>query len=189
MNAVDLLAQARRVGIRIQASGADLKLEADRPPPPELIKALADKKSEVLAALRDASGEWDVRDWRMYFEERAAIRENDGGLARAEAERRAFDDTVIMWVNRNPVVSAANACVWCGRSDRQDSVLLPFGASGAGRAWLHSECWEPWREHRVKAGVAALKAAGIERPESLGPGARHDRRLRSRHQRRAGLHG
>ena len=167
MNAVDLLAQARRVGIRIQASGADLKLEADRPPPPELIKALADKKSEVLAALRDASGEWDVRDWRMYFEERAAIRENDGGLARAEAERRAFDDTVIMWVNRNPVVSTANACVWCGRSDRQDSVLLPFGASGAGRAWLHSECWEPWREHRVKAGVAALKAAGIERPESL----------------------
>jgi hypothetical protein len=164
MNAVDLLAQARRVGIRIQASGADLKLEADRPPPPELIKALADKKGEVLAALRDASGEWAAGDWRMYFEERAAIRENDGGLARAEAERGAFDDAVIMWMNRNPVVSAADACVGCGRPDRQGSVLLPFGASAAGRAWLHSECWEPWRERRVATAAAALKAAGIECP-------------------------
>lgn len=166
MNAVDLLARARRAGVRIRASGTDLKLDADQPPPPELIKALADKKGEVLAALRGASGQWDAGDWRAYYEERAAIRENDGGLVRAEAERCALDDAVIMWMNRNPVVSAPNACVWCGRSDRQDSVLLPFGASGIGRAWLHSECWEPWREQRVATAAAALKAAGTGCPES-----------------------
>ncbi len=38
--------------------------------------------------------DWDAADWHAYFQERAAIREYDGGLARIEAERLAFEDIV-----------------------------------------------------------------------------------------------
>ncbi len=40
------------------------------------------------------SQDWDAADWHAYFQERAAIREYDGGLARIEAERLAFEDIV-----------------------------------------------------------------------------------------------
>ncbi|MCJ2087524.1 hypothetical protein MKK88_16265 [Methylobacterium sp. E-005] len=33
-------------------------------------------------------------DWLAHFEERAAIREFEGGIARAEAERLALDETL-----------------------------------------------------------------------------------------------
>jgi hypothetical protein len=36
----------------------------------------------------------DLEDWQAYFDERAGIREFDGGLPRSEAELRAFEDTV-----------------------------------------------------------------------------------------------
>jgi hypothetical protein len=39
--------------------------------------------------------DWDAADWHAYFQERAAIREYDGGLSRIEAERLAFEDIVI----------------------------------------------------------------------------------------------
>jgi hypothetical protein len=34
-------------------------------------------------------GAWDAKDWEAYFEERAAIREYDGGLSWPEAEETA----------------------------------------------------------------------------------------------------
>ncbi|MCJ2069750.1 hypothetical protein MKK75_13280 [Methylobacterium sp. J-030] len=36
----------------------------------------------------------DPADWFAHFEERAAIREFEGGFARAEAERLALDETI-----------------------------------------------------------------------------------------------
>ena len=36
----------------------------------------------------------DSNDWIAHFEERAAIREYEGGLARAEAERLALEETI-----------------------------------------------------------------------------------------------
>jgi hypothetical protein len=37
---------------------------------------------------------WDAADWHAYFEERAAIREYDGGLHRREAEELALGDAM-----------------------------------------------------------------------------------------------
>jgi len=42
---------------------------------------------------------WDENDWRMAFEERAAILEYDGGHSRQEAERLARDEINIMRAN------------------------------------------------------------------------------------------
>jgi hypothetical protein len=44
---------------------------------------------------------WDAADWQAYFEERAAIRECDGGFSRDEAERLALQDTIKHWLCLN----------------------------------------------------------------------------------------
>jgi hypothetical protein len=36
----------------------------------------------------------DAEDWQAAYDERAAVREFDGGLTRVEAERLAYADTV-----------------------------------------------------------------------------------------------
>ena len=44
-----------------------------------------------------------------------AIAEYDGGLSRAEAEKRAFKHCVAEWLYRNPVTSDADdGCLVCG---------------------------------------------------------------------------
>ena len=40
---------------------------------------------------------WDVQDWTDYFDERAAICEYDGGLARIKAEDVAYLSCVEEW--------------------------------------------------------------------------------------------
>src|SRR5215213_5732665 len=42
------------------------------------------------------------RDWHAYFEERAAVREHDGGLPRTDAERLAYEDVTCRWLYSNP---------------------------------------------------------------------------------------
>ncbi len=47
-----------------------------------------------------------AEDWRALFDERAGIAEHNGGLARADAERRAFECCVMEWLWRNPPLLA-----------------------------------------------------------------------------------
>jgi hypothetical protein len=44
--------------------------------------------------------------------------------------------------------------------ERDDNVLLPFGIDSSGHAWLHSACWNPWRDQREREAVAALARLG-----------------------------
>ncbi len=54
------------------------------------LRALRAGKSLDLPALNDID---DLpMDWRIEFEERAAIMQYDGGLSREEADRRAFSE-------------------------------------------------------------------------------------------------
>ena len=56
----------------------------------ERLRALRAGKSLDLPALTDID---DLpMDWRIEFEERAAIMQIDGGLSRDEADRRAFKE-------------------------------------------------------------------------------------------------
>jgi hypothetical protein len=50
--------------------------------------------ANVATVAKAPPGSVDLEDWQAYFDERAGIREFDGGLPRAEAELRAFEDTV-----------------------------------------------------------------------------------------------
>jgi hypothetical protein len=152
---------ARAVGIEIGLDGADLLLKAASKPPAEVLHALARHKAEIVALLRPGRDGWSAEDWQVFFDERAGIAEFDGGLPRIGAEARAFAWCVVEWMNRNPIRSAPDRCCWCGGDEREDNVLLPFGA---GHSWLHSACWLPGYKYRQSEAVAFLRELGIAAP-------------------------
>lgn len=55
---------------------------------------------------RDERGEWAPADWRAWYDERSAVREYEGGMARAEAERAAWLDLAAEWVEAHPELDA-----------------------------------------------------------------------------------
>ena len=81
MSPDEVLPSARAVGIHLVVDGNDLLLTASAPPPPGFLDLLRDNKAEIIAALTaaKASGEDIALDWRDWYEERAAIRQFDGG--------------------------------------------------------------------------------------------------------------
>ena len=103
---------------------------------------------------------WRPEDWRTFYEERAAIAENDGGQSRAEAEETAYECCVIEWMNRNPAPSEPGNCAWCGEDEGPESTIVAFGTEDAGHAWLHSHCWSDWYEHRREEAIHVLAAMG-----------------------------
>ena len=55
------------------------------------------------------NSKWNAEDWKAHFDERAGIREFDGGLNRQMAEARAFGDTVELYMKKNAGTSRSNA--------------------------------------------------------------------------------
>ena len=95
MSAAEALRDARTAGIELRVEGCDLALEADTPPPADLLERLARHKPEIVALLRPGRDGWSAEDWQAYFDERAGIAEFDGGQPRPEAEARAFECCVV----------------------------------------------------------------------------------------------
>ena len=98
---------------------------------------------------------WTSEDWRDYFEERAAVREYDGGLLRIDAEAAALVDCVARWRSLNPLqASESRTCIHCGRAGSDTPVL-----ARGGHAWLHRDCWDPMNAARdaiARQAVVAL---------------------------------
>ena len=88
MSAVVALRVARAAGVELALDGNDLSLKAASEPPATVLDALQRHKTEIVAMLRSERDGWSAEDWRLYFEERAAIAEFDGGLPRAKADGR-----------------------------------------------------------------------------------------------------
>lgn len=80
-----LIQQVQVAGGSIHATGGRIKLTAPRPLPSVLVETLKAHKTELLAYLSDDLTE----NIREHFEERAAIREHDGGEPREKAEAEA----------------------------------------------------------------------------------------------------
>jgi hypothetical protein len=113
---------------------------------------------------------WSPADWRAYFDERAAIREYEGGLARDQAERFAFEDTVSHWLSAHPApATPPDRCVHCRHIQRTDDVLLPMLADG-GHIWIHNGCWTEWYSARRREAVNSVRTIGLEPPEALSRG-------------------
>jgi hypothetical protein len=122
MSAAEALKAARAAGIKLAIDGDDLVLEASASPPSAVIDCLTGHKTEIVAMLRSGHDGWSAEDWRLFFEERAAIAEFDGGLPRTEADAQALACCIVEWLNRNPTPSAPGRCAWCGQAESRDAV-------------------------------------------------------------------
>jgi hypothetical protein len=167
MTAIDALRAARAAKIDVGIEGTHLVLRAPAPPPPAVIDALKLNKPAIVAILRRELSHWNVADWNAFFDERAGIREHDGGLPREQAEALAFDDSVVEWLLRHPVQSSPGLCFGCGRGDEHAGIVVPFGMEASGHVWLHSDCWPAWHAARKTEAVAALRTMGIAPPAEL----------------------
>jgi hypothetical protein len=167
MNAAEALEVARAVGIRVEIDGDDLVLEAPAAPPPGVLDLLSRYKAGIVTLLRLADKSWSAEDWQVFFDERAAIAEFDGGLSRGQAETCAFACCTVEWLKRNPARSPPGRCLGCGFGDQAYDPVLPYGLETTGNAWLHSRCWPAWYGGRKAEAVAALEAIGIAVPAHL----------------------
>jgi hypothetical protein len=102
-----LLSNLTERGIILEAHGTELIVEGPALElTDDLVSTLKALKANLLAALMSNTDEgWGPEDWRAYFDERAGIREHDGKLARDEAERLAFEDTISQWLCRHPAAA------------------------------------------------------------------------------------
>lgn len=164
MNASETLSAVRAAGVSIKVDGDDLVREAAAPPPSAVLDALSYHKLSILALLRSVTIGWSAEDWRALFEERIEVFQQERGLQRDLAEAEALAACVATWLNKNPVITPAGRCIACGRGDRPNDVVLPYGATPPGAAWLHGPCWPTWSRERGDQAVAALAAIGIAAP-------------------------
>jgi hypothetical protein len=161
MSAAEALKAARAAGIKLAIDGDDLVLEASASPPSAVIDCLTGHKTEIVAMLRSGHDGWSAEDWRLFFEERAAIAEFDGGLPRTEADAQALACCIVEWLNRNPTPSAPGRCAWCGQAESRDAVVLPYGVEPGTHIWPHAECWPAWQDTRRSQAREALARMGI----------------------------
>jgi hypothetical protein len=161
VSAAEAIRAARALGVEVTLDGNDLLLEADSAPPAATLEALSRYKAEIIELLRPNKDGWSAEDWQLFFEERAAVAEFDGGLPRTEAEAQAFGCCIVEWLNRNPTPSAPGRCAWCGQSESHVAVVLPYGTEPGTHVWLHAECWIEWQKTRRSQAEEALSRMGI----------------------------
>ena len=118
-------------------------------------------KADILRLLSRAGDGWSPKDWQVFFDERAAIAEFDGGLSRAEAKERAYACCVVEWLNRNPTTSTPGRWLACGGGEEPCDPLLPFGTDTIGHAWVHRACWPTWYRAREVEASSRLACMGI----------------------------
>ena len=104
-----------------------------------------------------------MTDVCQIFEDHVAVIMRVRGLSRSEAERFAYDNTIVDRLNATHPNTDPNRCAHCGKHEIQGAALQPLGW-GARHAWLHSDCWEAWRTRRRSEAIVELAAIGIEAP-------------------------
>lgn len=109
MGGVTLLQQARQAGLNVEARGGKLRVTGPRHLE-SLARALLARKQEIMSLLDESNPDLRLTpadlspDWRIEWEERAAIREYDGGQAREHAEAEALREIIDrMWAAGHPI--------------------------------------------------------------------------------------
>lgn len=151
-----LVQRVQEAGGRIDVHGDRVRVAAPSQLPQTLMAELRAQKADIVRLFASV--------WFERYEERAAIMEHDGGLSRDEAEAGAFDHCIIEWMNLNPAISKPGRCAWCGKPEADGSVIVPFGSSTHGHAWLHHDCWPEWRRDIRGKAAQALATMGFEEP-------------------------
>jgi hypothetical protein len=114
--------------VTLEAHGPDLVVDGPADAlSDEVVATLRAAKAELLVLLSPGADRpnWDAADWHAHFDERAAIREYDGGLSRHEAERLAFEDAVTHWLCLHPASATdpRRSCVQCSGGDQAGNLV------------------------------------------------------------------
>ena len=153
MKAARILRAAQAAGVHIEVDRGDLVLEADSPPPDEIVEAVFSAKAAIIALLGAQNGP-------RFDKSRVAVFP-DTGLTVIQPNFHAadpYETAVNIWLNNNPASSPPDRCAWCFRPEHPDHAVVPFGSHGSGHIWLHGECWTPWQQHRRQMAAEALQA-------------------------------
>ena len=164
MSAVEALRMARENGVRLGVAGGDLILDADREPEPRVLEAIRRYKAGIVALLTEAEGDRTAKDWRVFYDERAGSAKLDSGQTLADAEAFAIECCIVEWLNRHLQLSDPGRCAWCGKPDRDEHTVVPFGTESHGHSWLHPECWHDWSQHRREKAKQSLANMGLDAP-------------------------
>jgi hypothetical protein len=123
------------------------------------------EKTPSQGSAKPISATWTAEDWRVYYLERAAIREYDGGLTRAEADRRAWRETANRWWHEHGSRSAPNICCGCGKPvSGADAIPLPHD-----QRVHNADCMSQFGRRWLNEAAEALAKFGIPTPPSYGP--------------------
>jgi hypothetical protein len=161
MTARAALRVAREAGLELQAVGADVAIRAPDGVSPAVLEVIRSHRAEIVALLTPGPGGMTREDWIVLFEERAAILEYKGGLPRHEAERMAFDYTLVAWRDRVSAVRTVGFCAHCGRHGEPGMPLVPYGTLETGTTVLHTSCWPAWNVERNRQGTTFLNSLDI----------------------------
>lgn len=111
-----------------------------------------------IAPRSRSSQTWTTQDFIDYYEERAAVRQFDGGQSKAEAEAAALTDTIAQWLAMHPLIpdGMATCCRQCAKAigPHALAVLAP-----PGHVWVCNElCHAALLEARKAEALAAVAA-------------------------------
>lgn len=99
----------------------------------------------------------DPDRWLHEYEERAAIREHEGGQSRPEAERFAYEETLLAW-HREHGMPPDGVCGACGHPLDGWHVPMPD------RSTVHAHCVADYGTRWRARAAEALTLAGIPAP-------------------------
>jgi hypothetical protein len=159
MTGAEAIALARRRGVTFGVFLGNLRVYSEGEPDESLVRLLRDNKQAVVDAILAAETESDR--WRRILAEKVETIVKMRGLTRPDAEREAFQHVLIEYLNKTNPNTDPTRCGHCGGPETPDAILLPIGV-GERHAWLHTDCWELWREARRTAAIAELAMMKIE---------------------------
>jgi hypothetical protein len=176
--AVQLAEVARQHGAVLVADGLTLGVVEHDPLSPEILAALQTDAGAIIAVLRRETAIrcnwplvpataklWDAEDWRIHFQERAAIREYDGNASREIAERRAWRETANRWWFELGTRFPSNVCAGCGKPvSISDGIPLPYDQR------VHdADCVIRFGRRWISEAADALASMGIPAPDGIMP--------------------
>ena len=158
-----IIHEVEAAGGHLAAKGGHLEVSAPAALPSNLVNDLRQHKSGVMEHLTHRPRQWTGEDFRDFYEERAGVLEYDGKLSRPEAERQAFEGTLIQWINVTaPPNLDDDHCAQCGAPvGRIGNDAVPVLAGGGGHVWLHHGCHTAWMARRKREAAETLRAMGI----------------------------
>ena len=156
-----LLSTLAQAGVAVRVEGEDLIFSSA--PPGWLIDEARRRKSGLLAEVRRSRLEPPAADdWKLFFEERIALRQFDGRLEAPAAELGAWEDCVVEWLRQNPPPRTPwHVCAWC-RGPVTTETGLPFLIRAGVNAWLHPECHPLWFADWRRQALEALGQMGLQ---------------------------